>query len=133
MKACKSSTLALKLQGFFSDYLPCQRALSPHTLLSYRDSLKLLLKFVAGKKGDPSQLAVEDLTVERITTFSPSFAYLDQLHQKLTALGIPSFAQRVGMAESERESFLAKFTNGTGSRWTGSDGRNFCRRHRPPR
>jgi Rad3-related DNA helicase len=40
---------------------------------------------------------------------------LDQLHQKLTALGIPSFAQQVGMAESERESFLAKFTNGTGS------------------
>jgi hypothetical protein len=34
MKACKSSTLALKLQGFFSDYLPRQRALSPHTLLS---------------------------------------------------------------------------------------------------
>ena len=39
--------------------------------------------------------------------YCPSFAYLDQLHQKLTALGIPSFAQRVGMAESERESFLA--------------------------
>ena len=72
MKACKSSTLALKLQGFFSDYLPCQRALSPHTLLSYRDSLKLLLKFVAGKKGDPSQFAVEDLTVERITAFLQS-------------------------------------------------------------
>jgi DNA excision repair protein ERCC-2 len=47
--------------------------------------------------------------------YCPSLAYLDQLHQKLTALGIPSFAQRAGMAESERESFLAKFTNGTGS------------------
>jgi DNA excision repair protein ERCC-2 len=47
--------------------------------------------------------------------YCPSFAYLDQLHQKLTAFGISSFAQRVGMPESERESFLAKFTNGTGS------------------
>jgi DNA excision repair protein ERCC-2 len=47
--------------------------------------------------------------------YCPSFAYLDQLHQKLTALGIPSFAQRAGMAESERESFLAKFTNETAS------------------
>jgi DNA excision repair protein ERCC-2 len=47
--------------------------------------------------------------------YCPSFAYLDQLHQKLTALGIPSFTQRAGMAELERESFLAKFTNGTGS------------------
>jgi integrase/recombinase XerD len=72
MKACKSSTLALRLQGFFSDYLPRQRALSPHTLLSYRDSLKLLLKFVAGNKGDPSRLAVEDFTVERITAFLQS-------------------------------------------------------------
>jgi DNA excision repair protein ERCC-2 len=47
--------------------------------------------------------------------YCPSFAYLDQLHQKLTALKIPSFAQRTGMAESERELFLAKFTKGTGS------------------
>jgi DNA excision repair protein ERCC-2 len=47
--------------------------------------------------------------------YCPSLAYLDQLHQKLTGLGIASFAQRAGMAESERESFLAKFTNGTGS------------------
>jgi DNA excision repair protein ERCC-2 len=47
--------------------------------------------------------------------YCPSLSYLDQLHQKLTALRIPSFAQRAGMAESERESFLAKFTNGTGS------------------
>jgi integrase/recombinase XerD len=72
MKACKSSTLALKLQGFFSDYLPRQRALSRHTLLNYRDSLKLLLKFAAGNKGDPSRLAVEDLTVESITAFLQS-------------------------------------------------------------
>jgi DNA excision repair protein ERCC-2 len=47
--------------------------------------------------------------------YCPSLAYLDQLHQKLTASGITAFAQRAGMAESERESFLAKFTNGTGS------------------
>jgi len=47
--------------------------------------------------------------------YCPSLTYLDQLHQKLTASGIAAFAQRAGMAESERESFLAKFTNGTGS------------------
>jgi site-specific recombinase XerC len=35
-------TLAAALHGFFTDYLPRQRALSPHTLYSYRDSLKLL-------------------------------------------------------------------------------------------
>lgn len=72
MNARKPSLLALKLHGFFIDYLPRQRALSPHTLLSYRDSLKLLLQFVAGAKGDPSRLAVEALTVEKITAFLQS-------------------------------------------------------------
>lgn len=72
MKAPKSSTLALALKGFFMDYVPCQRALSPLTLQSYRDSLKLLLQFVAGKKGDSSQLTVEQLGVEKITAFLQS-------------------------------------------------------------
>jgi len=69
MNPRKTSTLASTLHGFFTDYLPRQRALSPHTLHSYRDSLKLLLQFVAGKKGDPSQITLEDLTVERVETF----------------------------------------------------------------
>lgn len=72
MKPSKNSALALALQGFFTDYLPRQRALSPHTLESYRDSLKLLLQFAAGKKGDPSHLTVEHLNVERITAFLQS-------------------------------------------------------------
>lgn len=69
MKKNPTTTLASALHGFFSDYLPRQRALSPHTLHSYRDSLKLLLQFVAGKKADPSQLTVEQLTVEQLTAF----------------------------------------------------------------
>ena len=69
MKPTRDTTLADALHGFFTDYLPRQRALSPHTLHSYRDSLKLLLLFLAGKKGDPSQLTVEALTVEKITAF----------------------------------------------------------------
>lgn len=69
MNSGKASALACALNGFFTDYLPRQRALSPHTLHSYRDSLKLLLQFVAGKNGDPSQLTIETLTVERVTAF----------------------------------------------------------------
>jgi len=63
------SSLASGLKGFFLDYVPRQRALSPHTIQSYRDSLKLLLQFVAGRKGDPSQLTVADLSVEKTTAF----------------------------------------------------------------
>ena len=52
MKSSKPSVLARALKNFFLDYLPNQRALSPLTAQSYRDSLKLLLVFVADKKGD---------------------------------------------------------------------------------
>lgn len=69
MNLPKTSALACALHGFFTDYLPCQRRLSPQTLHSYRDSLKLLLLFAAGKKGDPSQLTVAQLSVEQVTAF----------------------------------------------------------------
>ena len=69
MKRGKTSTLVSALHGFFTDYLPKQRALSPHTLESYRDSIKLWLQFVAGKRTDPTQLMVEQLTVEQLTDF----------------------------------------------------------------
>jgi site-specific recombinase XerD len=69
MNTSPSLSLARLLSGFFTDYLPKQRATSPHTLHSYRDSLKLLLQFVAGKNGDPCSLSIEQLTVERITAF----------------------------------------------------------------
>lgn len=69
MRKNRPTVLAAALHGFFSDYLPRQRALSLHTLHSYRDSLKLLSQFVAGKKADPSQLTIEQLTVEQLTAF----------------------------------------------------------------
>jgi site-specific recombinase XerD len=72
MSCSKSSTLALALKGFFLDYVPRQRALSPLTLQSYRDSLKLLLQFAAGDTGDPSQLTVDQISVEKITAFLQS-------------------------------------------------------------
>jgi site-specific recombinase XerD len=69
MKESPRLSLASALRAFLTDYLPRQRALSAHTLHSYRDSLKLLLQFVAGKKGDPGQLTMEHLTYERIMAF----------------------------------------------------------------
>ncbi len=72
MKPPQTSALARTLQSFFTDYLPRQRALSLHTLQSYRDSLKLLLRFAAGKKGDPSRLTVTEITIERVTAFLQS-------------------------------------------------------------
>ena len=63
------STLARALHQFFLNYLPQQRAISPHTVQSYRDSLKLLLKFVVNQVGGGNQLEVEHITVERVIAF----------------------------------------------------------------
>jgi len=65
----KIDVLALALQRFLGDYLPHQRAFSIHTIRSYRDSLKLLLLFVAGPKRHVADLTVADLTPAKIITF----------------------------------------------------------------
>jgi len=64
-----TNNLGNALQAFFMEYLPKQRALSPHTRQSYRDSLKLLLVHVARKSGDPSGLDLADITPERVLAF----------------------------------------------------------------
>ena len=42
------SMLATSLQAFFTDRLIRQRNASPHTIASYRDTLRLLLAFASG-------------------------------------------------------------------------------------
>ena len=41
------------VHDYFSDHLPRLRGSSPHTVLSYRDSIVLLLRFVAERRGKP--------------------------------------------------------------------------------
>ena len=69
MKGTPVTMLAHALHRFFGEYLPTQKGMSFHSVHSYRDSLKLLLKYAAGKKQDPSLLEIEHLTVDRIVAF----------------------------------------------------------------
>ncbi|MBU4194529.1 MAG: site-specific integrase [Actinobacteria bacterium] len=70
MKKGKSNTLGATLRDFFSYHLPQLRGMSPHTILSYRDSLKLLLLFISEHKGvSVSDLAVEDIGVPEVLAF----------------------------------------------------------------
>jgi len=70
MKRTSGHLLGIALKEFFSNYLPKLRGMSPHTILSYRDSLKLLLIFVAQQKNIPvSDLSIETLGVAEITSF----------------------------------------------------------------
>jgi integrase/recombinase XerD len=64
------TTLASTIQAFFTDYLTRQRRASPHTVAAYRDSLRLLLAFVARQSGkQPSRLEINDLDAPVIGAF----------------------------------------------------------------
>jgi integrase/recombinase XerD len=70
MKAARPNTLARALRGFFADHLPRVRGSSPHTILSYRDSVVLLLRFVADRrKRSVSQLDLADLGPTEVLDF----------------------------------------------------------------
>ena len=62
--------LPVLLQSFFTDRLIAQRAASPHTLASYRDTFRLLFHFTQKQLGkSPSALALEDLDAPFIGAF----------------------------------------------------------------
>jgi integrase/recombinase XerD len=63
------TALAPVLQGFFTQYL-AQRRVSPHTVASYRDCFRLLLKFAQARTGtQPARLELADLDSELIAAF----------------------------------------------------------------
>ncbi len=76
MKRTDSEVLSIAVKAFLGDYLPHQRACSAHTILSYRDSLKLFLQFAAGTKRRITALTVEHLSPQIVT------AFLDHLESK---------------------------------------------------
>jgi site-specific recombinase XerC len=58
------------LQRFFTDYLVTQRRVSPQTIASYRDTFRLLLRFVHRATGiEPSALLISALDVDQILAF----------------------------------------------------------------
>jgi integrase/recombinase XerD len=72
-----SSPLAPVLQFFFTEHLHSHKQVSPQTVLAYRDSFRLLLRFVRDKtKKMPSSLCIQDLDAPMILKF------LDSLEQE---------------------------------------------------
>ena len=64
------TSLARALRGFFSDYLPGVRGVSPHTVLSYRDAFVLLLRFLALRhRRGVIGLDLPDLTTSAVVAF----------------------------------------------------------------
>ena len=66
----KAATLAYWLHAFFHEWLAQQRNLSHHTIKSYRDTWRLFLRFVAGRRRrSVSALVLEDLTEQEVLAF----------------------------------------------------------------
>jgi integrase/recombinase XerD len=64
------TNLALPIRRFFEQHLVAERGLSQHTVLSYRDTLKLLLVFAAKLlKKRCEELTLEDLSADVVRKF----------------------------------------------------------------
>ena len=64
------TSLPTFLRGFFEDYLTAQRDVSPNTIFAYRDSIKLLLRFVARRSGHQViRLRLSDLDPTAVLSF----------------------------------------------------------------
>jgi site-specific recombinase XerD len=63
------SDLAPLLQGYFTRLIG-QRHASPHTIASYRDTMRLLLAFTEARLGKrPSNLSLQDIDAELVSAF----------------------------------------------------------------
>jgi integrase/recombinase XerD len=70
MKPTAPNQLASCLRDYFIDHLPRLRGLSPNTVLSYRDSLVLLLRFLAReRKREACDLDLEDIDPDQVLAF----------------------------------------------------------------
>jgi integrase/recombinase XerD len=71
-----SPLIAPHVQAFFADYLCQQRRLSPHTIMSCRDTFRLLLTFLRDQMGvEPSALRIADVDAPVVLRF---LTYLEQ-------------------------------------------------------
>lgn len=66
----KEKTLGPIVYAYFEDYLKCQKGLRPSTVRSYRDTLRLFLRFVADNAHRRlTRLTLGDLTADRVRRF----------------------------------------------------------------
>ena len=76
MKSQKTSLIGPLIQSFFTQHLLINKRVSPQTVTSYRDTLKLFLQYLKEQTGkEPVVLQVSDLDVPAV------LAFLDHLEQ----------------------------------------------------
>jgi site-specific recombinase XerD len=97
-------SFAALLQRFFTERLIQQRQASPHTISSYRDTFRLLLKFTAKRlRKPPATIAFEDIDAPLIG------AFLDDLQKSRRPLFLAATTRR-------STSFGVRYSRGRTSR-----------------
>lgn len=86
-----STDFACLVTGFLTDYLPLQRCYSRNTILSYRDTLKLFLRFLSECKGiPPASFYIKDfkreLVIEFLEWYRGNGASISAANQRLAAI-----------------------------------------------
>ena len=86
-----STDFASLITGFLTDYLPLQRCYSKNTILSYRDTLKLLLRYISMEKGiNLRSFHVKDfkreLVLEFLEWYRKNGASISAANQRLGAI-----------------------------------------------
>lgn len=70
MNRAASATLLSLVEAYFRSYLIQTRGASPHTVRAYRDTLRLLFKFLAERRRCAvAELALDDLHVDAVLAF----------------------------------------------------------------
>lgn len=94
-----STDFASLITDFLTDYLPLQRCYSKNTILSYRDTFKLFLRFISEEKGiSLKEFRVKDFTrsivIEFLDSYRKNGASSSAANQRLAAIkAFASFAQ----------------------------------------
>ena len=104
-----STDFARLLSSFLTDYLPLQRNYSKNTVLSYRDTFKILLKYIQDIKGIKlSSFYLKDfnrtLIIEFLEWYRNSGSSITSANQRLAA--IKSFCEYAQLESIENLQIL---------------------------
>jgi site-specific recombinase XerD len=109
-----STDFAKLITSFLTDYLPLQRGYAKNTILSYRDTLKLFLRFLKEAKDIlPNNFYVKDFSRELVIEFLDWYRHrgagISAANQRLAA--IRSFADYAQLESIENISFLQNISS----------------------
>lgn len=107
-----SMTFAGLLEGFFTDRLMRQRQVSPHTIVSYRETFRQLLTFAQARcKKPPAKMSLEDLDASLISAFldhAEKERGLSARSRNVRLAAIRSFFRYVALQEPMRSALVQR-------------------------